>query len=87
MERNSPFYGLGLLLVSTITFLFVFFVLPTIPAPFNIIILIGMFLLMSFGFVLRYRRLVALSRVQQENVQTNDTDQYIKQIDEIMKKS
>ena len=87
MERNSPFYGLGLLLVSTITFLYVFFVLPTVPAPFNIIILTGMFLLMGLGFVLRYRRLVALSRVQPENEQLSETDQYIKQIDEILKKS
>ncbi|MFX0050354.1 MAG: hypothetical protein ACFFAJ_05915 [Candidatus Hodarchaeota archaeon] len=86
-NRRYPFYYyLGLIIVSFTTFLFLIFILPTLHPLVAIIILTGMLILMVFSFIVRFRRIRALPQEQDEIEKVTSTEQYIRQIDEIMRK-
>jgi amino acid transporter len=86
MDRSSPYYGIGIIIVSTITFLFLFFVLPYLDPLIGIFIFTGMLLLMVISFFIRTRRMRTMAQKPEIQEQVTNTEQYIKQIDEMMRK-
>lgn len=88
VSRNFIYY-IGITLVAATTFFFVVFVLPSLHPLVGVIILSVMLILMSFGYILRFRR---LRMVSQENLNNNQnhndmtTQDYIQQAEEIMGK-
>ncbi len=86
MDRSSPYYGVGIIIVSMITFLFLFFVLPYFNPLIRILVLTGMLFFVGISFMIRTRRMQAQSRDIETRGQGTNIEQYIKQIDEIMQK-
>jgi ABC-type multidrug transport system fused ATPase/permease subunit len=86
MDRSSPYYGIGIIIVSTITFLFVFFVFPYLHPLVVMFIFIGMLILMVISFFIGNRRKRAISQELETGELVTETEQYIMQIDEIMRK-
>ncbi|MFX0173563.1 MAG: hypothetical protein ACFE9L_16860 [Candidatus Hodarchaeota archaeon] len=87
VNRRYPiYYYVGLSIVSIATYLFLIFILPALHPLVAIFILTGMLILVVFSFVIRFRRIRALPQKQEETEQISTTTQYIRQIDEMMRK-